>query len=1026
MSGAAGLVYELVWVRQLYQFFGSTIHSVTTVVAAYMGGLGLGAYLIGRRADRHPNPALLYGLLEIAIGVFGLLSWWVFRGVGDAYLAVARATTPGLWVATAVKFVFAFAVLVVPTFLMGGTLPVLTRAFAGARTLHLRKELALFYGLNTVGGVLGSMLAGYALIEYAGLRPSLLATGVVNLVLGAAAIGLTRRGPVESDDLVTPPVPTAAASEATAAPGAGRATRRLALWLIAVTAFASLLYEIAWTRVLILVVGSSTYAFTTILVCFLLGIGLGSLIAGGRGHPARQLLIRAALVQGAIAVLAALLFPFFRALPVYIVATLQVPFFEPTELLLLHGLALAVVVVPPCVGMGMSFPLLAELAAQPEGATGGEAGRAYFANTLGSIAGAVITGFVLIHTIGSEATLKLGVAVNVAAAAAMAWWLYHERAGRGLMLAIERAPLMLGALALVIVVATPAWSRRLLDRGPAIYGRESMSRSELRDFLRGLGAEQLSFDEGWNAAISVWRNGNATWLKANGKADASSVADMSTQVMLGLLPALAHPKPARALVIGFGSGATVRTLADYPGVERLDVVEIERAVLRAAPLFEMVNRDVLRDPRVHVVEDDARSALQLSRQPYDLVASEPTNPWIAGVASLFTRDFFGVVDAHLADDGVFSQWLQTYRVPQSVVAVVVANLRAVFPHVEMWFANPSDLLLLASRRPIRWGAARVAAAIRPGTASAAASHDWLEVDRPAQLLGRYLLGERGTAALAGTAPFTHSDDQPMLEFVAARALLGHVNAGATFDSLVSIKKAMGDTLPDPADWRLAPGEWQALAARALPAESRFAQPMAEAALQQAPNDPERQVEVGRILFDRHEFRSALQHLEPAIRSRPGDARLLLMAGIATMAVGDLAKGRAFLERARESGGDSVYATSLLAETYAGDGRWDRVAAEAVRALRGLRPTIAAPFPGSLEKALTRLVFEAPPPVAAPVLEIAMAARPSWDLAFHGAVRVYARWGGEHCRRAAELAEQLPRFGWTEREAISLLRPCDRR
>ena len=1018
LSGVAGLVYELIWVRELYQFFGSTIHSVTTVVAAYMGGLGLGAYVMGRRADRHANPARLYGILELAIGVFGIASPLVFRGVGGAYLELARAVAPGLWAATAIKFVFAFAVLLVPTFLMGGTLPILTRAFAGTRTDHLRRELALFYGLNTLGGVVGCMLAGYVLVEYVGLRTSLFGTGVVNLALGAAALALAGSGATAMSEPNAEP--SAAGLETSAA------TRRLALWLIAITAFASLLYEIAWTRVLVLVVGSSTYAFTTILACFLLGIGLGSLVAIGRGRPPRALLIRSALIQGGIGVLAALLFPFFRALPVYIIGTLQVPFLSPTELLVLHGLAIAVVVVPPAVGMGLSFPLLAELAAERTGTTGRESGRAYLANTLGSIAGAVVTGFLLIHLIGSERTLEIGVLVNVGAAAVMAWWLYRERGTGGVPLAIERVPVVIGALALVIAFATPSWSRRLLDRGPAIYGRESMNRRELHNFLRGLGAEQLTFDEGWNAVISVWRNGGATWLKSNGKSDASSVADMNTQVMVGLLPALVHPAPKRAFIIGFGSGATARTVADVPGIERIDLVEIERAVLRAAPQLALINGDVLRDPRLHVIEDDARSALQLARAPYDIIAAEPTNPWIAGVAALFTRDFFRVVDAHLAADGVFSQWVQTYRVPQGVISVVVANLRAVFPYVEMWYANSSDLILLASRRPLRWSEARVAALMTPGTPLGLSFHDWLEVDRPSQLLGRFLLGERGTAMLAGAARFPHSDDQPGLEFVAARGLLGTTSVAVTFDSLLGIKAAVGDTLPALADWPLAPGEWQAAYGRALPAENRFALTYARAALDITPADAERRGQVGQVLFDRNQFREAMTYLLPALRVRPNDPRLLLAAGIVTGAEHDLAGGRALLERASAAGGDSVYALSILAETAVGEGDFARSAAMAVRALRGLRPTIATAFPGALSNAVSKLVAQAPPEIAAPVMEAAVTARPSWDLAYFGGAKVYARWGGDHCRRAAELAEQLPRFGWTEQEVISLLSPCARR
>jgi spermidine synthase len=1016
LSGAAGLIYELIWVRQLYQVFGSTIHSVTTVVAAYMGGLGLGAWILGRRADRHAHPVLLYGLLEIAIGVFGLLSPWLTQGIGTVYLGVAHAMRPGLWAGTAIKFVFAFVVLLVPTFLMGGTLPVLTRAFARDRSDRLRGELALFYGLNTFGGVVGCLLAGYVLIEFVGLRTSLRATGALNLALGAAALLLARLPE-------TVPAAGAPEGEPVFTPDPGRATRRVAIWLIALVAFASLLYEIAWTRALILVIGSSTYAFTTILACFLLGIGLGSLIAVGRGRPPRDLLMRAAVIQAGIAVLAALLFPFFRALPVYVVATLQVQFLSVGELLALHAVAVAVVVIPPAVGMGLSFPLLTELASERAGATGREVGRAYLANTLGSIAGAVVTGFLLVHLLGSERTLVVGVLINVGAAVALAAWAYRERGGVGVPVAAERIPVVLGVLALLIALATPAWSGRLLDRAPAVYGRTRLSREDLGRYLRGYGSEQISFEEGWNAAVSVWRDGNQTWLKVNGKVDASSVADMDTQVSLGLLPGLGHAGPRRVFVVGFGSGATTRTLADIPGVTRIDVAEIERAVLRASPAFRDVNRDVLADPRVHVIEDDARSALMLADSAYDLVVSEPSNPWIAGVSSLFTRDYFAVVARRLAPHGIFCQWLQMYRVTPGLVAVVVANLRAAFPHVEIWFANSSDLVVLASRDPIRWSPRGVVRALQAETRTGAAMRMWLQITDPTQLLGHFLLGERGTAALAGGAPFPHVDDQPALEFEAARSLLAGTTAGAVFDSLLALKSEVGDSVPTLDGWILPAGAWRAGFAAALPDGSAEALHSAELALQAAPRDPEREALLGTVLFRRREYRAASEHLRKALELRPDDPRLRLTAGLNAMAVPEVAQARELLEGVRTRGGDSAFALAVLAQLDANSGDYGPAALEATRAITSLRPTLAQPFPGALESALTTLAQKAPPAIAGPVFERAIAARPAWQMGYWGGAVVGARAGGAACTRAERLAVELERFGWTAEEIVPLVQSC---
>ena len=1015
VSGAAGLTYELIWVRQLYQVFGSTIHSVTTVVAAYMGGLGLGAWVLGRRVDRQARPAVLYGALEVAIGVFGLLSPWIMPGIGAAYLGVARALEPGLWAGTAIKFVFAFVVLLVPTFLMGGTLPVLTRAFARDRSDRFRGELALFYGLNTVGGVVGCLLAGYVLIEYVGLRASLLATGGVNLALGAAALLLARLPEAGAPEAVRE-------AEPVFTPDPGRAIRRLAIWLVALTAFASLLYEIAWTRALILVFGSSTYAFTTILACFLLGIGLGSLVAVGRGLSPGDLLTRAAIVQGCIAVLAALLFPFFRTLPVYVVGTLQVDFLSVGDLLALHAMAVAMVVIPPAVGMGLSFPLLAELASERAGATGREVGRAYLANTLGSIVGAVATGFLLIHLIGSERTLMVGVLVNVGAAAALAVWAYRYRGatspGWG-----ERLPVALGLLALVIALATPSWSGRLLDRAPAVYGRTVMNSDDLARYLRGYGSEQLSFEEGWNAAVSVWRDGNQTWLKVNGKVDASSVADMDTQVSLGLLPALGHPRPRRVFVVGFGSGATTRTIADVPGVTRIDVAEIERAVLRAAPDFGDVNRDVLSDPRVHVIADDARSALMLQDTAYDVIVSEPSNPWIAGVASLFTRDYFAVVNRRLAPGGIFCQWLQMYRVTPGAVAVVVANLRAVFPHVEIWYANASDLIVLGSREPIRWSGARLAAALAPGTRTADALRMWLQVTQPAQLLGHFLLGDRGTAALARGAAFRHTDDRPALEFEAARSLLAGTRAAEVFDSLVALKAAVGDSLPLLDGWPLAPGAWRAGYATALPGDEAEALHSAELAVQAAPREPAYEAGLGTVLFDRRDFHAAAEHLTAALRARPGEPEWLLTAGLSTLALQDTAHSRQLLEDVGRNGGDSAFALAVLAQFDANAGAYSLAASEMTRSLAALHPTLERPFPGALEGVAVTLGQRAPPALAAPVFTAAIAARPAWQTGYWGAAVVGTRAGGAACSGAEQAALELGRFGWTAAEIFPLIRSC---
>src|SRR6266513_1937677 len=573
-SGATGLIYELLWVRVLYQSFGSTIQSVTTVVAAYMGGLGLGAWALGRVADRSQKPAVLYGRLEIAIGLFGAVSPLVLGAAHWVYLRTAGSLALGGGASVALRFGLAALVLLIPTTLMGGTLPILTRALMGEDRGLFKLSLGRLYGLNTLGAMTGTALAGFFLIEFVGVRWSLWMTAVLNIAIGIAAIRLGREpAPSPAPALAPPP----------SQPVVSDRLRTLALILLALTAFASLLDEIAWTRVLVMIVGGSTYAFTLVLLVFLLGIGLGSIIVAQYPWARTDTALAAGLAQGITGVGAAALFLFFTFLPAYAIAVFQIPQLGAIGRLIFLGAAVALVVLIPAIGMGMSFPLLAELTARPREARAADVGTAYALNTLGSIAGAVLAGFVLVALIGTQATLRIGLAINGAAALALAWIAAggvaeHSSEHRRLQTRVLGAG-VLGALALVGAIAAPDWSTRLIDLGPTIYARRHMDAAARRAFLGHQGARQVSYIEGRNATVSVWESDAGRSLRVNGKVDASDRGDMGTQVLAGLAPLAARRDATSALVIGFGSGVSAHVLAAAPGMRSVRIVEIEPAVL---------------------------------------------------------------------------------------------------------------------------------------------------------------------------------------------------------------------------------------------------------------------------------------------------------------------------------------------------------------------------------------------------------------------------------------------------------------
>ncbi|HMA38820.1 MAG TPA: fused MFS/spermidine synthase [Gemmatimonadales bacterium] len=1009
LSGATGLVYELLWVRLLYQSFGSTIQSVTTVVAAYMGGLGLGAWLLGRRADRHPRPAALYGRLEILIGLFGLVSPLVLSLAQQAYLAIARGLPEGSGVSVALRFGLAGAVLLVPTTLMGGTLPVLTRAFTSADRARLRTHLGRLYGINTLGAVLGTALAGFVLIEHVGIRASLLGTALVNLAIGFVALRF-------AVPFTSAPVP---AAEPSAEYRTSAGLRRAAVALLALTAFVALADEIAWTRVLVMIVGGSTYAFTLVLLCFLLGIGIGSALVARRGTASRETAASAAYAQGLTAAGAALILVLLSALPAYILWVFRIPGLDAVPRLALMGGAVAAVVLIPAVGMGMTFPLLTDLVAAPGEARGADVGRAYLVNTLGSIAGATLTGFVLVTVLGSDVTLRGGILVNAVAALGLAVLAARDvkedsTEHKRLRLRVVGGG-VLACAGLAAAIAAPRWSARLLDLGPTIYGRGAMTPAERRGFLNHAGARPLEFIEGRNTTVSVWEMSAGRTLRVTGKVDASDFGDMDTQIMLGLAPVAARAHPRSALAIGFGSGVTTAMLAATPGVERVRVVELEPAVLRLAPFFRHVNGDVLQWPKVRAIVDDARSALQLSSEQFDVIASEPSNPWVAGVATLYTPDFFRIVRRRLSDDGVFCQWVQLYQLPLSVVAGIVRNLREVFPHVVVTSAGSYDLLVLGSAKPIVPDTAWVTVLLGGRSTLGDAARGYLLLDKPVDYFDRQVLGEAGVARLVARASLIHTDDRPQLEFVAARRFLDDRSTGNILDSLAAIERPV-ESEDGLAPLRLA----RAMSARLGDAAGTGFLFAARAA---QPDNPEWRVALAAIGVSQGDSALADSVLTRLLQRRE-DPRALLLAGLLATARAQELPARRLLARTLTAGGDSARVYAALAQLDARDSLWTAAMQHVRSSLRTIRNTFRSGFPRDLySPALWDLARGGPPAAVDSLLAEMVSVRPGWARLYE--LRAVAALRSGACDTAGEQFLVLREFGMQRGDDRLLIEECRR-
>ena len=691
-SGAAGLMYEVVWSKQLSYVLGSSLHAVATVVTAFLCGLALGARFLGVPLARRGRGGRVYAVLELGVAALGIASLPMLRGIEPLVGQLYRGLGGEGPAFACARFAVLFAVLIPPAALMGATLPVLV----GYVERHLvGPALARLYALNTFGAVAGSIVSGFILLPNVGLvATTWIAAGLNTLVAAVAwrASRSTRPGAAAADAPVVGPVVTPVGA-------LSGAPRHVFAILFALSGFAALAFQIAWVRLFSLVLGSSVYSFSAVLGVYLLGLALGSSVVASfmrRGVS----LTGFARLQLALAAVCAIELNLFAQLPdaMYDLAARSGANWSALfigEVMLVAGL-----LIVPCALLGAVFPVATRLLQREDG--GHAAGFAYAVNTMGTIAGSLAAGFVMIPAWGVQGTHLAALVLSAAIGLTAVVLARGRRESTGTDLAIA-----LGALAVIGVFATiaPRWDPALMNSG-AYRPTQATTLAQTAQITPGAGKtvwratrdeRVLYYREGLNGSVLVGTDaeGKARWLRVGGKIDAST-ADMETQVLLGLIPAALADSGARTLVVGLGSGATAAA-ALAGGAGPTEVVELEPAVVEASRFFHEPGQNPLDDPRVKLVVGDARAHLEHSRGSYGLIISEPSNPWIAGVNNLFTVDFYQRVKSRLAPDGVFCQWMQLYELSPETFSILVASFLEVFPegHVfAVWRAV--DVLLIAA------------------------------------------------------------------------------------------------------------------------------------------------------------------------------------------------------------------------------------------------------------------------------------------------------------------------------------------
>lgn len=750
LSGFSGLVYEVVWSRLFVYTMGSSHLSIAVVVSVFMAGLALGSALGGRLADRVASPLRLYGWLVIGAGVLSVAVIPEINLLEPLLRAVYRLHDgePGHLLFTLVKVAVCSITILLPTTFMGATLPVLVRHLS--RSLgEVGSRIGALYAVNCLGAVAGTLAAGFFLIPRIGLGWSLLLAGAVDVAAGLLALFMSAPAPAG---------PGLAREAKTAKPKAVEVSPvpfavRVAVLAFGVSGFANMCLQLGWTRALVVSIGNSTYSFSIILGIFIFGLAAGGWLAGLFADRLHHPMAAFGWLLIATACAASITIPWLGFSPARFAWQLgqlsRAGQFNFDAFLSASAWQVAWMILPATVLMGMAFPIVGKLRALSPPAIGRSVGLAYAANTTGAILGTAVTGFILMPLLGRIwALLYLAVGISLAAGLAVllaAPSLPHSVPPGGRSERRLRRFALLGAVLALLAVSgyitrpfelmggepgnqlpgkiLPTsqfiWNPVILSQGAyanvvtasPFSSPEEYASEQIRSW------KPLYYRDGIDSSVGVMENftGMVT-MNISGKVHASSWKyfnfDLQTQLLMGHLPLLIHPAPSDVLSIGLGCGMSLGAVTVHSPVKEIDLVEISQEVVDAARLhFGQANKNSLANPRVKVIIGDGRNHLAHTAKTYDVISSEPSYFWIAGLGNLFTQEYYRLLAERLKPGGILCQWIYGYYIREPDYKLALRTILETFPHVTVWSNSFGDTIILAAREPIVLDRDRIAQAL---------------------------------------------------------------------------------------------------------------------------------------------------------------------------------------------------------------------------------------------------------------------------------------------------------------------------
>src|SRR5579883_2104290 len=742
-SGISGLVYQVLWLRVLSLTFGVTVFAVSTVLASFMAGLALGSYAAGRIADRLRNPLLAYGLTEIGIGGAALLVPPLIFGLQGVYKALYDALGGAPLLVGAVRVALAFLIMLVPTSLMGATLPIIIKSSL-LRAEGLSQNVSLLYAVNTFGAIVGTAAAGFYLVGTYGIQATATLAATVNLAVGLAAVVAAR--------LLRPTLAEAPGADARGAPWAATPSsgaQRLVFAAFALSGCCSLAYEVVWSRVLAMFFNSSVYAFTVMLTTVLFGIAVGSWAITPLMRRRWNWVLVFGLLELMVALAAALsLLTLGQMYP--LTGVLQEV--RGVRRLLSDDLSFMAVVAflaifPPMFLLGMTFPVAARIYAANAADAGRRIGAIYSANVFGAIFGSVIAGFLLIPHLGSQNSLAVLAAGNLLVGLALLAVAHGVRPRARALVAL--VPLvLLGA----VVVRAPNMYATIFE------GREQFLRT--RPFVAEdsfCAGPTVWYEESLENTVSVVQTPSDIYcLFTNSRGQTNTDPGLVRyHRLIGHFGMLLHPHPRDVLVVGLGGGATPGAASQWEDA-RVDVVELSDGVVHAAPWFDDASYDVVNQPNVHLRVDDGRNYLLLTDKRYDVVTADIIRPNDAGAANLYSADYYRLVRNVLKDDGLMVQWLAPFSDYQ--YKLLVRTFLDVFPYVTLWSGGD---LLVGSKSPITVDPAMLATKFEPSQHANALAD--IGLTDAQQVLDMYNASKPELLDVAGPGPII-TDNFPYVEY----------------------------------------------------------------------------------------------------------------------------------------------------------------------------------------------------------------------------------------------------------------------